>query len=448
MNFDVFISHASEDKDDFVRELAEKLNLRRIEVWYDEHSLKIGDSLRQSIDLGLSKSRFGIVVLSKDFFNKDWTNWELDGLVQRQLNSKNNLILPIWHNIDKEDILAYSPSLADKVAIKSNIGIEKIVDRIEKIINPKGSTLIVAREYLISKGYNPPIISNDWWLDVLEYPGDTVLQNDYLKFSIPWFGLEPSNRGKYIGQNALQMLWRENAIAENISQLSSPKEIIDFINSQAGLQEICLEQPLKTALFFPQLTIKGMGGFMETKFDELYSQKSSNREYTCLEEVALRDKDIGNYGATTIASFYFSGDGGGIGPSTRLYDLIDCLIWLLSSKSDWLPNSIRNILFNGLCNWSAWDWTNISYEGYDKDENTGEFFHFLYDSLDNPKLNISDGAKKDIYTRIQVAIEVLYLPESKEQLADKFLSSGAIESWVKSNDKRRNRAAANNVYKT
>ena len=68
MNFDVFISHASEDKDDFVRELAEKLRLRRIEVWYDEHSLKIGDSLRQSIDLGLSKSRFGIVVLSKDFF--------------------------------------------------------------------------------------------------------------------------------------------------------------------------------------------------------------------------------------------------------------------------------------------------------------------------------------------------------------------------------------------
>ncbi|MEO0685717.1 MAG: toll/interleukin-1 receptor domain-containing protein, partial [Cyanobacteria bacterium J06649_11] len=349
MNFDVFISHASEDKDDFVRELAEKLHLRRIEVWYDEHSLKIGDSLRQSIDLGLSKSRFGIVVLSKDFFNKDWTNWELDGLLQRQLNSKNNLILPIWHNIEKEDILAYSPSLADKVAIKSNIGIEKVIDRIEKIINPKGSTLIVAREYLISKGYNPPIISDDWWLDVLEYPGDTVLQNDYLKFSIPWFGLEPSDRGKYIGQNALQMLWRENAIAEDISQLSSPKEIIDFINSQAGLQEICLEQPLKTALFFPQLTIKGMGGFMETKFDELYAQKSSNQEYTCIEEVALRDKNIGNYGATTIASFYFSGDGGGIGPSTRLYDLIDCLIWLLSSKSNWLPNSVRNILFNGLC---------------------------------------------------------------------------------------------------
>ncbi len=437
MNFDVFISHASEDKDDFVRELAEKLRLRRIEVWYDEHSLKIGDSLRQSIDLGLSKSRFGIVVLSKDFFNKEWTNWELDGLVQRQLNSKNNLILPIWHNIDKEDILSYSPSLADKIAIKSNIGIEKVVNRIEKVINPKGSTLIVAREYLISNGYNPPIISNDWWLDVLEYPGDTVLQNDYLKFSIPWLGFEPSARGKYIGQNALQMTWRENAIEEEISQLSSPKKIIDFINSQAGLQEICLKQPLKTALFFPQLTIKGMGDFMESKFDELYTQKNFNQKYTCIKEVALRDKNFGNYGATTIASFYFSGDSGGIGPSVCLYDLIDCLIWILSSKSDWLPNNIQKNLFTGLCSWSVWGWNNIRYEGYTNNENTGDFFRFLFNSLDNPKLNISEGAMNDLYTRIQVSIEILNLPESKEQLADKFLSSGAIESWVVSNAKRK-----------
>lgn len=443
MNFDVFISHASEDKDDFVRDLAEKLRSRRIEVWYDEHSLKVGDSLRQSIDSGLSKSRFGIVVLSRDFFNKNWTNWELDGLLQRQLNSTNNLILPVWHNIDKEDILAYSPSLADKVAIKSDIGIEKVVNRIEEIINPKGSTLIVAREYLISKGYNPPNISDDWWLDVLEYPGDTILQNDYLKFEIPWYGMKPSERGIYIGQNALQMSWRENAITEDISQLSNPKEIIDFINSQAGLKEFCLEQPLKTALYFPQLTIKGMGDFMETKFTALYSQKNSSIDYTCFEEVALRDKEFGNYEATTIASFYFSGDGGGIGPSTRLYDLIDCLIWLLSSKSSWLPSNIHNILLKGLCCWAAWDWTNISYEGYKKDENTGEFFHFLYELLENPELKISDKSRKDLYTRIEIAVDVLSLSESKEQLANKFFASGAIESWIKSKkdrQKKRNRA--------
>ena len=99
MLFDVFICHASEDKDDFVRPLAEQLRENHVEVWYDEFSLKVGDSLRRSIDIGLSKSRYGIVVLSKQFFKKAWSQWELDGLVQRQIKAKTKLILPIWHNI-------------------------------------------------------------------------------------------------------------------------------------------------------------------------------------------------------------------------------------------------------------------------------------------------------------------------------------------------------------
>lgn len=83
MLYDVFISHASEDKDSLVRPLAQRLKQERLEVWYDEFSLRPGDSLRRSIDRGLSKSRHGIVVLSQSFFQKNWPQWELDGLVQR-----------------------------------------------------------------------------------------------------------------------------------------------------------------------------------------------------------------------------------------------------------------------------------------------------------------------------------------------------------------------------
>ena len=79
--YDVFVSHASEDKDSFVRPLAERLREAHIEVWYDEFSLKVGDSLRRSIDRGLTQARFGIVVLSPHFFAKQWSQWELDGLV-------------------------------------------------------------------------------------------------------------------------------------------------------------------------------------------------------------------------------------------------------------------------------------------------------------------------------------------------------------------------------
>jgi len=114
-DFDVFISHASEDKDDVVRPLAEALVHGGLEVWYDEFELKIGDSLRRKIDSGLARSRFGIVVFSKDFFRKGWTNYELDGLVTRAVSGE-QVLLPVWHNITKKEVIQNSPSLADKVA--------------------------------------------------------------------------------------------------------------------------------------------------------------------------------------------------------------------------------------------------------------------------------------------------------------------------------------------
>lgn len=113
--FDVFISHASEDKDDIVRPLANELQSCGLRVWYDEFELKIGDRLRRKIDKGLAKSRFGVVVMSKAFFGKGWTNYELDGIVTRAISGE-QVTLPIWHNITKKEVIAFSPSLADKLA--------------------------------------------------------------------------------------------------------------------------------------------------------------------------------------------------------------------------------------------------------------------------------------------------------------------------------------------
>lgn len=113
--YDVFISHASEDKDEIVRPLAEALRSRGLRVWYDEFELKIGDSLRRKIDLGLANSRVGLVVLSDPFFKKGWTNYELDGIVSRSVNGEQQL-LPIWHKVSKAEVMRFSPSLVDKVA--------------------------------------------------------------------------------------------------------------------------------------------------------------------------------------------------------------------------------------------------------------------------------------------------------------------------------------------
>jgi len=111
----VFISHASEDKDQVVRPLAHALQNGGLKVWYDEFELRIGDSLRKRIDMGVARSRFGVVVLSRSFLGKGWPNYELDGLVTRSVGGE-QIILPIWHDITKQEVVNYSPSLADKLA--------------------------------------------------------------------------------------------------------------------------------------------------------------------------------------------------------------------------------------------------------------------------------------------------------------------------------------------
>jgi len=131
--YDVFIAHASEDKS-FVTPLAHSLKGRGLEVWYDDFILKIGDSLRREIDKGLVQSRYGVVVLSHNFFKKLWPQKELDGLATREEIGR-KVILPIWHNIDKKEIISYSPTLADIVAVKSNLGIKAVIDKIIESIS-------------------------------------------------------------------------------------------------------------------------------------------------------------------------------------------------------------------------------------------------------------------------------------------------------------------------
>jgi hypothetical protein len=102
VRFDVFISHASEDKDGFVRSLAAELSRLGLRVWYDEWTLRLGDSLRQKIDEGLTTSEYGVVVLSRSFFAKNWPQAELDALFAREMAGP-KVILPIWHDITKDE---------------------------------------------------------------------------------------------------------------------------------------------------------------------------------------------------------------------------------------------------------------------------------------------------------------------------------------------------------
>ncbi|NLE82342.1 MAG: DUF1883 domain-containing protein [Rhodococcus sp.] len=132
--YDLFVSHASEDKEAVVRELAHALRDRGVKVWYDEFTLRIGDSLRRNIDRGIARSRFGLVVLSPAFLAKNWTQYELDGLVTMSVDGR-QVLLPLWHGISKDEVVSFSPSLADRVALTTATStIEEIADEIAGVI--------------------------------------------------------------------------------------------------------------------------------------------------------------------------------------------------------------------------------------------------------------------------------------------------------------------------
>jgi len=130
---DAFICHASTDKEVFVNPLSAQLRMAGINVWLDEWCLEIGESLSQSISQGLIQSRFGIVVLSKEFFNRTWPQKELGALLAKE-SARAGVILPIWYDITEADVIEKAPLLAYRVAAKSQDGLENIITKLTRVI--------------------------------------------------------------------------------------------------------------------------------------------------------------------------------------------------------------------------------------------------------------------------------------------------------------------------
>ena len=73
------------------------------------------------------RSKFGVVVLRPHFFEKHWPQQELNGLATRELGGK-KVILPIWHKVGFDEVRRYSPALADRLAVRTEQGLEKVVE--------------------------------------------------------------------------------------------------------------------------------------------------------------------------------------------------------------------------------------------------------------------------------------------------------------------------------
>lgn len=142
-SWDLFISHASEDKEAVALPLARALQGSGLRVWLDRQELRIGDSLREKIDEGLANSRFGAVILSPQFLAKGWPKRELNGLMAIEEDGR-KVILPIWHEIDRAMLVSYSPILADRLAASTTSGIPAVAADIARVVLEDGGSPSVA----------------------------------------------------------------------------------------------------------------------------------------------------------------------------------------------------------------------------------------------------------------------------------------------------------------
>lgn len=461
MLFDAFICHASEDKGSFVRPLAEHLVEHNIEVWYDEFSLNVGDSLRRSLDRGLCQSRFGIVVLSSSFFAKQWSQWELDGLVSRQNSGEETVILPVWHGVSREDVLGFSPSLADKLAAPSDLGLDEVVRRLVAAIRPRGSTLVIARDHLLGRGLSPPVISDDWWLDIAAAAESNDLEGGWQEpmgwgrwgFPLPPASKSPDERGWRLAWAAMQRRWQEEADSRPITQITNPGAVHEFIASQPGLSDTCADHLRYLISYAPQLVIPGCGGAYENTIEAMYQQSvaiherrraendrtgtaltTDGRAPGCDDEYVLRDPEFGMYEAPHIACGFVQGNYVANGPPVRYYCNFDYAAWILSDGSEWLPDPIREKLCQGIAGWGVWPWREHDREavedfGFEEKQFTGKFAEALDRARTRQTFRPGAAARHDLEHRLAFSARLLNLPEDGEALAFRLLSTEFLDCY-------------------
>ena len=130
-----FISHAKSDSRDFAKKLAVELSRLGCPVWFDEYSMKIGDSLVESIEAGLKETDKCIFILSPDFLaNEGWCKHEFKTASMKQVFEKRNIMLPVWHGVNAGDVYEYSAILADTVGVQSSLGEQQVAKKMSEIL--------------------------------------------------------------------------------------------------------------------------------------------------------------------------------------------------------------------------------------------------------------------------------------------------------------------------
>jgi hypothetical protein len=264
---------------------------------------------------------------------------------------------------------------------------------------------------------------------------------------------EDAHRGQLLAWHALQKTWQDEVESRPITQITRPEIVWEFIHSQPGLVEVCAKFPNHLLDYAPQRAIPGFGGKWEQVFDEMLTRsvaeslarRQANSKFgsglttdantpACEDYLALRHSTFGNYEPDHVACGFVQGNGAGVGPVVKAFDIFDYLIWLLSEQSAWLPETHRKYLLQGMKEWGCWvqygeQPDNMAFKPIPE---TGRFTKQLYEALENggwKQFHLKRDAKADLYNRIHATRELLQLPESAKELMQMFLKSDCIQIW-------------------
>lgn len=127
--YDAFISHAVEDKMPIANELCAKLERAGLKIWYSGKELGIGDSIEKTIQKGLNRSRYGIVIFSPTYLAKNWTIREFYTLLSKEIE-EHKVILPVLYNITLDDLKNKDLVMADRFAVNADRGIDFVAERL------------------------------------------------------------------------------------------------------------------------------------------------------------------------------------------------------------------------------------------------------------------------------------------------------------------------------
>lgn len=252
---DVFVSHASEDKDAVARPLADALGRRGWTAWLDEFELTVGDSLTRRIDEALLKCRFGVVILSPAFFSKEWPQRELAGLAAREIDSGAKVILPVWHGVDRHFVVQHSPVLADRIGAPMSSGIEAVADELALALQKRQADGAGSQPDASAEDVAP---EDDDGAALLAIPVTADDQSDLISQKAEWWEYRLYAGVLMQGRISLEGKWRDHQLHLPAGSWRDPPEALpDFLSRKTG----AMSQQMETLdrLFEPELLERAFG---------------------------------------------------------------------------------------------------------------------------------------------------------------------------------------------